>query len=1113
MSSSGFLRAFARRWLALAVASGMVLPAVAVASPAYAIGDVYTVHSSWSGALPYTTGASVSVAVDITGTTVNAASPAETITYSVPSGMVVGAASPSVLNSALCTPAYSPVVLLSGTGVRFDITPSNVSVATTCTYNISVNTGSSAFSNVPDSVTPGSGVSVSGFSATPITVGTPAPTLSPPTATVTATSPVPANTGTDLVTVTLTNPNDATACGATTPCLSGIAFTMSVMPGSISGLPSTTCGGPVSGGGGAITVALSGGQLGASASCTVTFSALALGPDQRWTYSTGTIWSSAGNNTAGASTTVYWLGVPTVAVSVPVGSTLNPGSGTVPVTVVLSNPNTLGAIPDASFSTNLPSGLTFAGVQSNSCASTSLTAGATTFTQAATSIAASSTCTAVLNVQATSSASVATYSVTATPSSSALGSGVSSTANVSVALPPLSPPTATVTATSPVSGTASDVVTVTLTNPNNSAACASTSPCLSGIGFTMTVPSGSTTSATACGGTVTGSGSASIALTGGQLAASASCTVTITVPAQGNDHQVTFSTGTIASSAGNNSGASTTVNWLSPPGVVMAFAFGDTTLYPGLGVTAIEVTLYNPNSVAAIQDATLSINLPTGLTFARVLGNTCASTPLLAGATTFRLAPTAIAANGRCVVVLEVQATADGLLAVTATAGSASLGSGGSDTYSVPVLALPVTTIDVSPSFPMGGSRTATVTLSSGPNNNYTGPAVGVSVALGSGLGTLGTFDGSTNCPFATIHSVSGGVIVTTSFNLPAPGTCHATFTVVGNSAGATSITAHLIAANGSGTSPNTTANVVVMPPLTVTETIAPTTVYPGEQATLTYGFANSGAAPATGVSFADTLPSGIGFGDLSSATNTCGGTLTPVAQSIQLTGGTVPAGGSCSLTVPIATREAGSYATNAVPVTSGNAGTVNSPQATLFVASPPVVSTQLRLSTLFTPTEGTLQVDLRSNFLASFIEACGAAIGRTCKITSSANTIFQPSTSAGINQTARPAIAFCGAAVSITPDGHTASMGSMVIPPGGSCSVSIPFIVTAPGPVYMTLQPSAFVTAGAGFGPSAAVVVSAAPGGYPNTGQPPTVPTGRYAWVLLLLLPTLGVLRFAARR
>src|SRR5207249_2642045 len=117
----------------------------------------------------------------------------------------------------------------------------------------------------------------------------------------------------------------------------------------------------------------------------------------------------------------------------------------------------------------------------------------------------------------------------------------------------------------------------------------------------------------------------------------------------------------------------------------------------------------------------------------------------------------------------------------------------------------------------------------------------------------------------------------------------------------------------------------------TVTKTFSPTTILTGATSTLTVTIANPNAFALTGVAFTDTLAAGLVVSTPNAPSNTCGGTATAVAGSgtVSLTGGTIAASGSCTVSVSVTGTTAGPKV-NSLTVTSAQAAAGTAPTATL---------------------------------------------------------------------------------------------------------------------------------------------------------------------------------------
>jgi uncharacterized repeat protein (TIGR01451 family) len=129
-----------------------------------------------------------------------------------------------------------------------------------------------------------------------------------------------------------------------------------------------------------------------------------------------------------------------------------------------------------------------------------------------------------------------------------------------------------------------------------------------------------------------------------------------------------------------------------------------------------------------------------------------------------------------------------------------------------------------------------------------------------------------------------------------------------------------------------------VLTPPTVAKAFAPASIAPGGTSRLTVTLSNANAQPITGVAFTDTYPAGLVNATPSNIATTCGGTASSTANSLSLSGGTIPANGSCTVAIDVTAATPGNYP-NSIPsgaVTSDNAGsnTAGSTTATLTVGA-----------------------------------------------------------------------------------------------------------------------------------------------------------------------------------
>ena len=125
-----------------------------------------------------------------------------------------------------------------------------------------------------------------------------------------------------------------------------------------------------------------------------------------------------------------------------------------------------------------------------------------------------------------------------------------------------------------------------------------------------------------------------------------------------------------------------------------------------------------------------------------------------------------------------------------------------------------------------------------------------------------------------------------------------------------------------------------------LTKSFSPSTVPLNGTSTMTLTINNSANFPVSGAVFSDNFPAGLQVASVPNATNTCGGTLTASAggSSVSLSGGTVGALSSCSITVAVTGTTGGAKVNVAGPATFMNAPDTNAAVATLTVRQPPSI-------------------------------------------------------------------------------------------------------------------------------------------------------------------------------
>jgi Domain of unknown function DUF11 len=140
--------------------------------------------------------------------------------------------------------------------------------------------------------------------------------------------------------------------------------------------------------------------------------------------------------------------------------------------------------------------------------------------------------------------------------------------------------------------------------------------------------------------------------------------------------------------------------------------------------------------------------------------------------------------------------------------------------------------------------------------------------------------------------------------------------------------------------------------PPTITSSFTPTAVPLGLTSALSITITNPNASIAlTGVSFSDTLPTGLVVDNPNGSSGSCGSSTglvaNPGSNSISLAGGTLAKGASCTVSADVTTNTAGTYTDLTGPASATQtaakpyaiAGTGNGSSATLTVIGNPTIT------------------------------------------------------------------------------------------------------------------------------------------------------------------------------
>jgi uncharacterized repeat protein (TIGR01451 family) len=445
-----------------------------------------------------------------------------------------------------------------------------------------------------------------------------------------------------------------------------------------------------------------------------------------------------------------------------------------------------------------------------------------------------------------------------------------------------------------------------------------------------------------------------------QLAPSTStastCTSTVT-PAKvaTSPHTITATYPADAVHSSSNSTAALTVIPAAPPTIAKAFsspAVGQN------GLVNVSFTIVNPNPSSTLTGISFTDALPAGLVVASPnnLNSNCGGTfTAVPGSSVMSLTggtvtpATAVPASGLCVITVDLSVTGTGTLNNTTGPISANESGPGnpSNTATVTVVLAP-TVIKAfgAVSIPVGGTTSLTFNIAN-PNGATALIGIALNDTLPAGL-VVATPNGLTGtCVASSVIGANPGSnsVSLTSLNLPASGSCSYSVNVTGTSGGTkTNTTAPINALFDDGfgtfrviTGGTASAITVVVAPPAIAKSFSPSNIAPNAISTLTFTITNPAAntAAEAGVAFTDTFPTNVVVATPNGLAGNCnGGTVTAVAGggTVSLTGGTIPAASSCTVSVNVTSALGGTYTNITGAVSSTNGGTGNTATAVLSV-------------------------------------------------------------------------------------------------------------------------------------------------------------------------------------
>lgn len=623
--------------------------------------------------------------------------------------------------------------------------------------------------------------------------------------------------------------------------------------------------------------------------------------------------------------------------------------------------------------------------------------GATIPARAANGTGANGTCTLTVSVIGPAGSYVNTLPVGATQGTEtyadATTHAVSSPGPVSASLNYSSALTASKSfSPATVSSGGMSTVTITLGNIGTGA--------LNGVGIVDPLPAGMTVASpangqTTCGGApvVTATPGASTAsLSGAVILASGQCTFQFNVVATGASNWInTIPVGDVTANGGvhNVAAVTATLTNSSAGGVSVTNNASPNSLTSPGQASVLTLTLTNGGTVDLSGLSLSDFYTVDGTSGGAQTGMVNAATPTAAttcpggvatassGGTSVSLAGATLVHGSSCTVSVNVTLVTTGTIQNKIPASAIADSQGISNT-------LPTTT-SLSASANVGVTKRFTPTVvTPGARStlqitliNPTGQALSAISAtdnLPAGLVVATPSNASTTCVGATVSNPTSSQVTLTGGSLPpaaggVSAICVAQIDVTAAAAGAYN---NLIAVGGVtatlGGNPVSNpepapATLEVQSPVTIVKAFSANSVGLGVPSTLTITLNNPNAVALTGAALLDSLPANVTVALTPNASTTCAGgvvTATISATSLQLTGATIPAGGSCLFKTDVVSNVAGTYL-NTIPAgalaTTQGVTNTNPASDTLRVINPPSVSKQFSPTSI--PSNGTSTLTL----------------------------------------------------------------------------------------------------------------------------------------------------------
>jgi hypothetical protein len=393
-----------------------------------------------------------------------------------------------------------------------------------------------------------------------------------------------------------------------------------------------------------------------------------------------------------------------------------------------------------------------------------------------------------------------------------------------------------------------------------------------------------------------------------------------------------------------------------------------------------------------------------------------------------------------------------------------------------------------STNIPQTGTTVLTITLTN-PNTDVALNNISLDDVLPPGL-ERSPLDGFDSCGGNFSSIPTGGEMLLSNITLGPSGSCTLTTTLTGATLGPkTNSFAAQTPTEGFGNTSTATVNVLAPP--TISEAFTPFliplrtggTIPPISTVTFTLTNPNS-VGDFTGLGFSDTLTGPTGLAGLAvtaspGLTNTCGGTWAPATGDtlLNLTGGTLSAGQSCTVSVTVTSTKGGRQDNAATPFSIEGGTGVPGSTAFLFVTFPPAVFM------VFGPLNAPLTTVLLNQPITLFLQ-----VDDPNPTNDLSGIGFTDAFPAGLVITGTgPGQCSTGVTFTGTLSNNTISVSNLNFKGGQDCQFTLNVVGTTPGPKTNTI-PAATSNEGGTGGPYSVTIDVIAPPSISQAFSPASV-------------------------